>query len=354
VRTVRREEDNSIARPPRSRGPGLGEGGVGSAGAALILGALLPFLAGCDDSQTGPESFRFGQVGEVRIDLTAPAVQEGGVLRQTLVWSSEGPWRLTESISYLGRLGDETVVRSEIDPRILASAYASLVALINESEGVKLFVDELPPDLDPSCASPRSRLSFTVRDQRRGDERAWTRCAQGSIGTLTTRGAGPDGAAGRVVQAAILARDFALRQEFRSVYMASLPFGTLDRGEASGAQLSGPLAFVGTGGREPPGWRQFWRDHTGTDDAPPEVDWDEEMVVVGAVGVRQEAGDSVEVRRILPVGDGTLVEMVERVPGDFCAPAARRQVPFHIVVSPRGPAPVRFGDVQVERVSCGL
>ena len=42
----------------------------------------------------------------------------------------------------------------------------------------------------------------------------------------------------------------------------------------------------------------FWASHApGT--APPAVDWDEEMVLVGALGEVNEAGDSVEVRRII-------------------------------------------------------
>ena len=99
-------------------------------------------------------------------------------------------------------------------------------------------------------------------------------------------------------------------------------------------------------------WSAFWLEHSGGTE-PPEVDFESEMVIVAAVGQRHEAGDSVEVRRILPVLNGTLTHLFERVPGDFCSPVARTHYPFHIVVSPRTPSPIRFADVGVEFVPCG-
>jgi hypothetical protein len=99
-------------------------------------------------------------------------------------------------------------------------------------------------------------------------------------------------------------------------------------------------------------WQSFWRSHSSAQE-PPAVDFAAEMVIVGVVGPREEAGDSVEVRRILQVDLGTLTELYERVPGDFCSPAARTHVPYHIVVAPRTPLPIRFADVRVELVPCG-
>jgi hypothetical protein len=87
---------------------------------------------------------------------------------------------------------------------------------------------------------------------------------------------------------------------------------------------------------------------------PPPVDWAEEVVLVAAVGVRSEAGDSVEIRRILQTGEGTQVTLFERVPGDFCSPAAREHFPVHIVVAPRTALPIRFSEIQKERVPCGI
>jgi hypothetical protein len=77
------------------------------------------------------------------------------------------------------------------------------------------------------------------------------------------------------------------------------------------------------------------------------------MAVVAAIGLRTEAGDSVEVRRILQVTDETQISLFERVPGDFCSPAAREHYPIHVVVAPRTLQPTSFGDLVQERVPCG-
>jgi hypothetical protein len=192
-------------------------------------------------------------------------------------------------------------------------------------------------------------VTLTLRDDVQDRSVSWTRCASGFLGTLTPSGAGPDPAAARVVSAGLLARDFAIGQSFRSAFVGTLPFGTLDEGEDTGFSLSSPLVI-----QEEESWREFWQIHR-RDAAPlPEVDFETETVVVAVVGERLEAGDSVEVRRVLPVRFGTVVEMVERIPGDFCSPAERRQTPFHIIVTPRLRSPVGFAQpVPVERVPCG-
>jgi hypothetical protein len=324
--------------------------------------ALACLLASCaDDNGTRPETLRFGQIGEIRVNLVVPRSFEGGEgeLQQGLTWTSEGAWRLREAISYRGLTGDETVVRSAGDPGTYASAYASLITQLNEGKGIKLFVDELPQDLDPQCPPGATRIHFSIRDDVRERTASWIRCAQGSLGALQTAGAGPGEAASRIAQAVILMRDFTQGSDFVSTYLGSVPFGTLDRSEDSGAELPEPRAFFsvppGTAG-DPTGWLQFWLDHKEDPKAvPPEVDWTREMVIVAAVGERTEAGDSVEVRRILQTGEGTQVEIVERVPGDFCSPASRRHFPVHVVVAPRTLLDVlRFSDVATERVPCGF
>jgi hypothetical protein len=72
-----------------------------------------------------------------------------------------------------------------------------------------------------------------------------------------------------------------------------------------------------------------------------------------AVGLRGEAGDSVEVRRVVETNDGTLITLYERVPGDFCSPAARDHYPVHVIVAPRTRLPILFSEVVIERVPCG-
>jgi hypothetical protein len=154
-----------------------------------------------------------------------------------------------------------------------------------------------------------------------------------------------------------LVRDFTQGANFQSAYLGSVPFGTLDRGEDSGARLQEPTKFLSVpeGNPNPPtGWLAFWYAHRGgTSTETPDVDWAKEMVLVAAVGVRGEAGDSIEIRRILQTGEGTQISLFERVPGDFCSPAARDHYPVHIVVAPRTLLPISFSDVVTERVPCG-
>jgi hypothetical protein len=153
-------------------------------------------------------------------------------------------------------------------------------------------------------------------------------------------------------------RDFTQGEDFESAYFGSVPFGTLDKGEESGARLEGPTKFLAVpkgNSQTPTGWEAFWRAHKNSLFAvPPQVDWTREMVLVAAVGERGEAGDSVEVRRILQTGEGTQVILFEREPGDFCSPAARDHYPVHIIVAPRTREDIVFSDVVKERVPCGI
>ena len=315
---------------------------------------VLPLLAaatvaGCDGgSGPDPDALRFAQVGEIRATLLVPLAVDQGELLQTLVWASSGAWTITERISYLNVLGDENVQRSPGDPAAFASAYAGLITQLNQTEGLTLFTDELDPDLDLPCAVTQTTVIFTMRDDLRDDEITWVRCSRGALSNISPAGAGPDLAASRVVQAVTLSRQFTVSDDFLSVYTGSVPFQTLDRGEDSQAQLGQSFTF-----QTSQGWPEFWRAHVGRDEAPPPVDFDRDMVVIGAVGRRFEAGDSVEVRRILQIAGGTLAEVVERVPGDFCSPAARTHTPFHIVLAPKTDPPVRFSEAQVELVPCG-
>ena len=313
---------------------------------------------GCgDDTVRLPETTRFGQLGEVKVGIRAPLFFDDGEgeLQQILTWSSSGAWVLREIISYRGLNGDETVTRNEGDPIAYTSAYASLITQLNETEGVELFsVSSLPP---VPCAPSRTRVTVTIWDEIREEEESWVRCAKGSLGTLQTSEAGPDLDALRVIQAAILVRDFTQGDDFVSEYVGSVPFGTLDRSEDSGAGLEEPRVFysVPVGNPNPPtGWFAFWKNHNNTSpSADPPVDWTFEMAIVAAVGLRTEAGDSVEVRRVLSTGESTQVDLYERIPGDFCSPAARDHYPMHIVVLPRTPIDIQFSEVVLERVSCG-
>jgi hypothetical protein len=318
---------------------------------------------------TVPDDLRFGQIGEVRVTIDAPrgADEPGatptGSLEQTISWSSEGPWRSTERISYKGKLGDETVSVSRSDPGVLARSYSTLIALLNDEGPVKLFLgDQLSPLVNPVCTDSifkvsYSRVTVQIIDAARNDSIAWTRCADGSLGSLAPVVDGPQyNNQERLVQAAKLARDFTVGASFVGSYLGSLPFATLDRGEQSKTSLTQSSVI-----EDEATWTSFWAQHTGSSAPPPEVDFSTELVLVAAVGNRAEAGDSVEVRAVLPLGVRSQVSLWERRPGNFCTPAPRTHAPFHIVVAPFKaesgrsllPHPISFPTVGVDQVPCG-
>ncbi len=316
--------------------------------------ALMVLSMGCGDDGNGVGNLRFGQVGEVRVVLQVPLLFRGGEgeLHQALTWNSGGTWQVDEAIYYRSLVGDENRERSEDEP----AEYAYLITQLHEPP-LALF-EGLETEPVETCPRGDTKVTLTLWDDFHQEQKTWVRCAEGSLGTLNTSEAGPDADAVRVIQAAILVRNYSVGPEFISAYSGSVPFGTLDRGEDSSALLEEPRAFFSRveGTLDTPaGWVEFWRAHVGSPTAqPPVVDWANEMVVVAAAGKRSEAGDSVEVRRVLQTGEGTLVTLFERIPGDFCSPAARDHYPVHIVVSPRTLLPIEFSDLVPERVPCGF
>jgi hypothetical protein len=315
-----------------------------------LLAGLVPLVTACgDNGTTDPEAYRFGHIGRIEVTLEAPLRLGDGQLSQTLVWASSGGWSLREAISYSGLEGDETLQRSTGDPSQFVSAYGSLITQLNEVDALKLFVADsiLRPALSPECGPTRTRITFTIRDDARDESVTWKQCADGSLSNISPEGAGPDPGAARLVIGTLLAREATVGDKWVSAYNGSVPFGTLDRGDDSGSSITTPVTFIDGGG-----FASFWGEH-----APgrplPTVDFSKEMVVVGLVGVRDEAGESVEIRRILQVDLGTVTHVFRRVPGDFCSPVARKHVPYHIVVAPRTPIPHRFAELKVEYVSCG-
>jgi hypothetical protein len=344
-------KETSSAFSARRRGPPWLQYG---ATMALVFSAASSCV---DSTPTAPNNIRFGQEGEIRIQLVKPlpgTTSLQGELQQVLTWNSEGPWQLFESVSYRGQLGDETLVRGTGN----AASYAQLIVQVNETTGLKLLSGGLDPDVDPVCEGADGRISILIRDNLRDQEMRWVRCTGETLENLSEAVAGPDPAAARLITAARRSRDLTLSDDWRSAYSGSVPFGSLDRGEQSQAALTQPQVFLGRAGPggttvAPIGWDAFWSAHTGTDGPPPEVDWEEDIVLVAALGQRQEAGDSVEIRRILRVESGTVVDLYQRVPGDFCSPAAQLHTPFHIVIAPKTRPVFRFGEATVERVPCG-
>jgi len=312
-----------------------------------MVAVALIALAACDDtSPTTPGTTRFGQVGVVEVRLVTPLTSESGRLEQEITWTSRGDWTLREEIFYRGLAGDATETSSTNGSGIAAGVYAQWISQVNEAPGLDLFVDGLDPDLDPVCPQSQTRVTVRITDDQRDETAAWTRCAPGSLSNLTPTGSGPDAAAARVVNAASLARDFTVGTGFLSAYRGSLPFGSLARGEDAPQVFSQPVVF-----ETEAEYLDYW--NALSPEVAPEVDFDTEVVILAAVGVREEAGDSVEVRRIVPVETGTLIDVVQRVPGNFCSPASRRQAPYHLVVAPRLSDPIRFAELRIERVPCG-
>ncbi len=331
---------------------------VSIAAAALLLAGAL---AGCEGSTILVPPPLIGQVGEIQVEVRSllPGEAKNGHLDEILIWASNGPWLLTERVSYEGNLGAEMLRASRLNPGELAEEYASLIQQLNETQGLRLFHGEAPQDLEPECGGslPSTRVVFTIRDDLRGEVASWTRCAEGTLFTFEPGSAAPDAGASRVVTAGQLARFFTLGEASTSTYAGTIPFAALQQGDNSMARAEAPEAFVSGDGDVPLDFVQFWSDHEGPMAPLPRVDWASEFVILVAVGSRTEAGHVVRARRVLPLGqaNGTRVEMMERVPGDFCSPAAVVTYPFQLVVVPVGGihVPIEFTDPQVERIPCG-
>ena len=308
---------------------------------------LYAVFSACEPIGPPPGLLRFGSDGHVRVTVEVPLQGGIGWLQQVLSWNSDGAWKLFEEIGYDSVLGDNNMRRNPGQPFVYAANYSSLLQLAIDNEGTRLWE---PPDQvgADECGIGRSRVSIVIRDNQRDEEKEWARCAANAsaLAHLSTGGFEPDDGAARVIQIALRARDFTLGEDFENyAYTGSLPFATIDRGTRSGTEVNDGLVFRTPEGvsEAPEGWSPFWRRHTGGDGAPPDIDWENEMVVVAAIGRREWTGDSVEVRRVLLVGaeipgmTRTKIEMVERKAGNYCAPARRVVWPYHIVVTPRGP-----------------
>jgi hypothetical protein len=332
-------------RPPaRLRAHGLWRG--------VALAGVL-FAAGCDGTSAPGELGPFGATGEIRVDIQVATPGGTGRVETTLLWLSDGRWALAERIYHEGVMGDEVIRRSRGNPGDLAAEYRALITQLNESPALRLF-GSVNPELNPTCDPPQTRVDVAILDTRRNALARWTRCATGGLYTLSAPSAGPDAAAARVVTAAQLVRGFTVGDAGRSAFEGSLSFGTLAKGEDSPARPLQSRVFLSTGGEPPSDFVSFWAQLMGPSTPLPEVFWDREMVLLAAGGVRDEAGRAIRVRRVLPVGSATLVEVVEDIPGDFCSPASATRYPFHLVRAPRGPVPITYGEILPNRFPCGI
>jgi len=325
---------------------------------SLSLTMVCGVLTSCDP--VGPGFFRFGTDGLVRVTIEVPLQGGIGRLQQVLTWNSEGAWTLFEEIGYDGAVGDRTLIRNPGLPYTYAANYLSLLHLVNDNRGTKLWG---LADWVADCSIARSRVRFLIHDNMLDEQKEWVRCAATAtpLRGLSTEGVAPGESAERVIQVSMRARDFTLGEDSdRYAYTGSLPFATLERGTETGMDLEQPRLFRSTvEGKEseaPRDWLDFWEEHTkGSGRKAPEIDWANEMVVVATLGVRHEIGDSIEVRRVLLVGDEderrVKFEVVRRVPGNYCTPVSRTIWPYHMAVTPRKTVPDSYGRKE-ERVPC--
>ncbi len=345
------QESGSMIHP-RELPPGRSTVKGGRARTLFVVAATLLLLPACDRSPVDPPHPRFGQPGEILIQIGVPIQGGEGRIDESFLWESEGSWVLVERMSYGSRPGPALIRNSRTNPGELALQYATLIRELNEAPGLRLF-GTVSQDILPVCTPTQTRIAFSITDRNSGERARWFRCAEGGFFTLNPAAAGPDPEASRVVTAIQLVRSFTIGEGERSRFIGTVPFGDLDRGAHTPSRITGSRAFVGTDGTAPSEWHAFWSEHGGEGAPLPVVDWSREFVIVAAVGRRTEAGGTVEVRRILPIGGATRVEVVERVPGDFCSPGAVEAFPYHIAVAPLVPLPVVFADLRTERVPCG-
>jgi hypothetical protein len=318
----------------------------------VLAGALL--TAGCDDGN-GPDELPLGRRGEVHITVRSP-LENQGALEQAILWKSNGTWQLAERISYKDVLGDETVRRSTEDAGTLAQSYANLIARLNAPGGPVQIVDLLSPDVVPVCDQSLNQSIVTIEivDSRRSTRTKWSRCGSGTIARLTSEGV-RDPEAARVVEAARQVRSATIDLDRKWLekgyaYTGSRPFKTIERGELTKVPLLVPRLF-----EDQALLAAFWAQYM-TSTPPPVVDFATEVVLVAAVGTRQEAGDSIEIRRVLPIEFGTRIELWERRPGNFCTPAPRVHTPYHVAVAPIAGSkrPIFFEqEAQPDEVPCG-
>ena len=323
---------------------------------SLTISCVL--LSGCGSVDPDGGLLPFGQSGRILVTVQTPIHLGLGWLKQEIDWGSDGAWMAKEEIGYKGVVGEQDQRRNPGLPLQYASNYNRVIQALNDDPNFQLA--DVPKLELTECGGDKSQVTLRILDSSSGENKVWVRCASGTLATLITAGSGPDVEAAKVIQFVQMVRTQTVGTGFRWAYLGSLPFATVEKGTETGWQVDEPINFVfrapdGGGTSETQAaWVDFWNAHRlGENTIPPGVDWATEMALAGFLGVREEVGDSVEIRGVITVAAGTKVEWFERLPGDFCVPARRIVRPFHIVVAPRAPAPVQFTDVRADPVPCG-
>lgn len=84
-----------------------------------------------------------------------------------------------------------------------------------------------------------------------------------------------------------------------------------------------------------------------TDDLPPEVDFNNDMLIAVFQGQKPTGGYSTEIVVIEEFPDKIQVGVVEKSPGENCAVTLAATSPFHIVKIPKTDKPIEFNYSQV-------
>lgn len=322
---------------------------------SISLTMIYVILGGC--GTTDPyNGVQFGQSGEIHVTVETPLHLGLGWLDQEIEWQSDGAWTIHEEIGYRDVVGEQEDRRNPGLPLQYADDYSRVIQALDKDPNFQLA--DVPPLELTECEGDNSRITLRIIDATSGENRVWVRCASGTLATLVTAGSGPDVEAAKVIQVVQMVRTQTVGTGFRSAYVGSLPFGTVGKGTDTGWETDTTFVFRTPDGLDTKAtqaaWDDFWTVHNhGQRSLPPSVDWGMDMVLAGFLGVREEVGDSVEIRGVITIATGTKVEWSERIPGDFCVPARRVVRPFHIVFAPRAPAPVEFTDVRLDPVTCG-
>jgi hypothetical protein len=232
----------------------------------LLVLAGFP-VVGCGDNGGTPPigSLRFGQIGEIRVSVAAPLLfGEGeGEIQQILTWGSSGAWVLREQISYRGLLGAKTFRRSTEIPGPTPRPMLLSLRSSTKPAGLELFIPSSPrvfPGLSPGLDA-RHRLHLGS-SQGAGSQLdpVHTRDSGHPTdlggGTGLERRPGDPGGHPR--------KGLHTGSRFTSAYLGSVPFGTLDRADDSGARLGAPMVFLSVpegNPQSPTGWEAFWQAH---------------------------------------------------------------------------------------------
>lgn len=96
---------------------------------------------------------------------------------------------------------------------------------------------------------------------------------------------------------------------------------------------------------------ELWSQAQVRDPVPP-IDFEEQMVVLAALGERRTGGYRVDILRVAETETGLVVHVQVSTPGRGCMVTQALTQPYHFVAVPASDAPVDF-EVSHQRVSCG-